>query len=47
MINWLIEHTILAHLICFFAGHDFNRIDGGLYHCQRCGHQADVKELML
>lgn len=48
MINWIIEHTILAQVICFFAGHsDMKPIDGGLYHCQRCGHQGDVKELVL
>ena len=49
MINWLIERTILAQIVCFFTSHDAWPIlgTGGLYHCRRCGHQGDVKELVL
>jgi len=47
MFNWLIEHTIFAHIVCFFTGHDMKLIGNGLFHCQRCGHYGDVKELVL
>ncbi len=47
MFNWLIEHAIFAQIVCFFTHHDAKQLDNGLYHCRRCGHQGDVKELVL